>query len=140
MDLAVDGEMVDSIRAPGGLVVVVNPADESDVSITDEGEKAHEFSFPGGLVDVEIRLPQNGSCALLAIEVDDGPSSKRPRTMTGRSGCTTCPFLETQPGPSRLGAGSVFTSDGDPGDLPDDLHPNGDGYARIGQRCHALAG
>ena len=28
----------------------------------------------------------------------------------------------------------------DAADLPDDLHPNGDGYERIGQRWHALAG
>lgn len=69
------------------------------------------------MVDVEIWLPQNGSCALLAIEVDDGSQRTFARRFTDFS--TPCATAA---------------------DLPDDLYPNGNGYERIGQRRHALAG
>jgi lysophospholipase L1-like esterase len=36
--------------------------------------------------------------------------------------------------------GPVSYLSADAADLRDDLHPNGDGYERIGQRWHAFAG
>jgi hypothetical protein len=49
-----------------------------------------------------------------------------------------CPSAEDRPGPCENVDGLELFGPDDVGDLPDDLHPNGDGYERIGERFAAL--